>query len=223
MAQPKKDKEFAKKRNEVADVSLEIQEQKMDLMIKDFPKYLDKRATQFTKELKKYVDDHSQSGVFIPDDLTKMPFLELKQHTFQPIIRVAGVSPTYSADQMAIALDFYSNCTLQMNNYGIYVPKVPDFCRMMNISTVKFYNYKNSSNDERMREVCAMVEDYCASFVDDAGLGGQVDSKYAQFHQKSSNSRRDSDPPQNNTFIQNNTVMDDKQLYDLEKKYINNV
>lgn len=223
MARAKKDKEFMVLRNKVSDLSLEVQEQKLDEMTKKFPKYLEKRAGQFTKELQTYVDSHSQSGVFIPDDLSKLPFLELKQHTFKPIIRIAGVSPMYSADQIAIALDFYSACTLKLNQYGVYVPKITDFCRMLNISTTKFKDYKDSSNDERMREACAMVEDYCASFVDDAGLGGQVDTKYAQFHQKSANNRRDTDPPQNNTFVQNNNIVSDKDLRDLEKKHLSEI
>lgn len=213
-------KEVKKKRNQVATLTTDLQIAQLDEMSKNFPKYLQERANQFAKELEEYIERNSMSGSFVPEDASRIPYFELTQHTFKPIIKVAGISPLYSADQMAIAFDFFMQCTEKMNEYAIYIPKLSDFCRMLNISTQKFKEYKDSTSNEHMREVCFMIEDYCASVVDDSALSGRIDKIYAMFHQKSSNSRRDNDPVVNNTFVQNNNIVTDSQLNDWEKKFI---
>ena len=225
MGRPKKTqpitKQIQEKRNEIVLKTTDYQLVKIDEMAEKFPKYLQKRADKFAKEYMEYIEEHSQSGSFIADDDGKIPFFELTQHAFKPIIKVAGATPAYSADQMSIALDYYMDCTEKMNQYGIYIPKVEDFCRMLNISTKKFKEYKESSNDPNMREVCYLIEDYCTAITADAAMSAQIEGKYAMFHQRSSNYRRDNDPIQNNTFIQNNGVLSDSQLNDLMKRYIN--
>lgn len=213
-------KEVKKKRNQIVSLETDYQIAKIDEMLQDFPKYLQQRADEFAKEFGNYIEKNSMSGAFVPEDASRIPYFELTQHTFKPIIKVAGVSPAYSPDQIAIAFDFYAMCTEKMNEYAIYIPKLSDFCRMLNISTQKFKEYKDSTSNEQMREICYMIEDYCASVVDDSALSGRVDKIYAMFHQKSSNSRRDNDPVVNNTFVQNNNIVSDNQLKDWERKFI---
>lgn len=217
---PKINKEFKEKRNAVAKASKELQVEKLDDMLQRFPEYLEGRAIQFSRELADYVKKNGISGEVMPEEMTKIPLIELTQHTFQPVIKVAGVSPKYSADQLAIAFDFYAQCTLKINQKYIYIPKIADFCRMLNISTHKFKEYKETSTNEEIREVCYMIEDFCSSIVDDAAFHGRIERTYAIFHQKFSNSKRDNDPISNNTFIQYNNIMSEKEINDLMKKYI---
>lgn len=215
------DRKNQKIRNEVAAYSRDMQVDMLDKMLSEFPAYLDERSKEFSKELAEYIDNHSESGSYLPEDATRIPLLQITQHAFKPVIKVAGISPKYSADQLAIAFDYFAQCTLKLNEYYIYIPKIADFCRMLNISTNKFKDYKTTSSSEEMREICYMIEDFCSSIVDDAAFNSRIEKTYAIFHQKFSNSRRDNDPVVNNNFVQNNNIMSEKEMADVMKKYIN--
>lgn len=215
------DNKTKEKRNEIVIYSNNMQIEELNKMIEHFPDYLDERKTEFAKDLQQYIEINSQSGSFIPDDETKLPFYEIKKHIFKPIIRKAGVCPMYSADHMAVAFDYLVECTDKLNKYGAFVPKLSDFCRMLNISTRRFKEYKNTSNDENMREICQKIDDYCSGIVDDAALSDRIDSKYSIFYQKSVHDRRDNDPVNNNILIQRNNIMSDKEIDELMKKFIN--
>lgn len=213
--------EVKKKRNEIVVAATDLQLQQLDEMSKNLPAYIDKRREEFATQLEKHIEENSAAGTYMPDG-SKLPFFEITEHIFKPIIKVAGFSPTYSADEIAIAFDFYMQCTEELNKYDMYIPQKHDFCRMMNISTDMFNNYMTTSNDEQMRETCKKIEDYCSSFVDKAALAGRFGkSIYPVFYQKSVNSRRDNDPIQNNTFVQNNNIVTDKEINDLMSKYLN--
>ena len=215
-------KEVQKKRNEIVTLSTNMQIEKLDEMMKDFPTYLDERAKEFAKELEVYIEEKSMSGVYVPEDISKLPYMELCNHTFKPIIKTAGVSPIYSPEQIAIAFDFFSKCIEEMNKYEVFPPKIADFCRMLNISTTKFKEYKEANN-EQMREVCCMIEDYCSSAIDSIALSNRFDKSttpYAMFYLKSVHGRRDNDPVVNNTFVQNNNITSESQLKDWERKFL---
>lgn len=216
-------KEVQKKRNEIVTLSTDMQIEKLEEMMKDFPKYLDKRASEFATELKEYIDDKSMSGAYVPEDVSKLPYRELVQHTFKPIIKTAGVAPLYSPAQMAVALDFFAMCIEEMNKYEVFAPQLAYFCRMLNISTNKFKEYKERSNNEQMKEICCMIDDYCSSTIDAIALSNRFDKStvpYAMFYLKSVHGRRDNDPIVNNTIIQSNNIVSDSQLKDWEKKFI---
>ncbi len=216
-------KEVQKKRNEIVTLSTDMQVEKLDEMMKDFPKYLNERANDFTKELKEYIENKSMSGVYVPEDISKMPFLELSQHTFKPIIKTAGVAPLYSPEQMAVALDFYAMCIEEMNKYEVFPPQLQQFCRMLNISTNKFKEYKERSNNEQMKEICCMIDDYCTSTIDLIALTNRFDKStvpYAIYYTKAVHGRRDNDPVVNNTFVQSNNIVSESQLRDWEKKFM---
>ena len=218
---PKITNELKKKRNEIVVVATDAQLQKLDDMARDLPKYLESRRQEFAKELEKHIEENSSAGTYMPD-AAKLPFFEITEHIFKPIIKVAGFTPTYSADEIAIAFDFYMQCTEELNKHDLYIPQKHDFCRMMNISTDMFNNYMVKSTDEQMRETCKKIEDYCSSFVDKAALAGRFGkSIYPIFYQRSVNSRRDNDPIQNNTFVQNNNIVTDKEINYLMNKYLN--
>ena len=215
--------EVKKKRNEIVTLSTDMQIEKLDEMMKDFPKYLDERASEFAKELQSYIDEKSMSGDYVPEDISKLPYRELAQHTFKPIIKTAGISPLYSPEQMAIALDFFAMCIEEMNKYEVFAPQLAYFCRMLNISTNKFKEYKDRSNNEQMKEVCCMIDDYCSSTIDAIALSNRFDKSttpYAMFYLKSVHGRRDNDPIVNNTFVQSNNIVSDSQLRDWEKKFM---
>lgn len=216
-----KKKKNQKTRNEVVTLSREMQAEMLDEMLSKFPEYIDKKAKDFAKQLNSYLEKHSEAGSYLPEDGTRIPMLELTQHAFKPVIKSLSVSPQYGPEQIAVAFEYFAQCTLKMNDYNIYVPKIADFCRMLGISTNKFKSYKETSSSEEMREICYMIEDFCSSIVDDAAFNGRIEKTYAIFHQKFSNARRDNDPVVNNNFVQNNNIMSDKEMSDLMKKYLN--
>ena len=212
-------KDYTKKRNRAVSLTTSYQIQKIEKMKKQLPKYLTARAKQFAEEFDKYVQKNSMAGEFMPEDGAKIPLLELSNHTFKPIIKVAGVIPQYSADELALGYDFFVDCTEKLNKTVAYIPTVEDFCRLMNMSTSKFKEYKTASTDESVREICTQVEDYCYAVSIRAGFSGLAEKTLTIFHNKASNSRRDNDPIQNNTFVQSNTVLNESEFNELARKF----
>lgn len=208
-------KEFRIKRNAVALKSSEMQMAKLEEMKEKFPKYLNKRAKEFSKELALYLEEHP-----IQSEET-VPMFDIVQHAFKPLVKASGYTPLYGASEMAIAFEYYVDCTEKLNENGTYVPKVEDFCRLLGISRQRFEDYMNLSSDENMREMCKQVNDYCVGRLADAALSGRVEKTYAIFHQKSSNKQRDNEPIQFNAFTQNNTVLTNEEIAELARKYIN--
>lgn len=214
-------KDYTKKRNRAISLTTNYQMQKIEKMKKKLPKYITDRAKQFAEEFNEYIENNSASGEFMPEDGTKIPLLELANHTFKPLIKVAGVIPLYSADELALGYDFFVDCTEKLNKTVAYIPTVEDYCRLMNMSTSKFKEYKTTSTDESIREICTQVEDYCYAVSIRAGFAGLTEKTLTIFHNKASNARRDNDPIQNNTFIQNKTVLADSEFNELARKFRN--
>lgn len=207
--------EFRVKRNQVALQAKDYQLAKLDEMVKKFPKFLNKRTKEFSKELQAYIEE-----LPVEEGKETIPLFELTQHAFKPLVKASGFTPLYSASEMSIAYDYYMYCTEQLNKYSTYIPKIEDFCRLMGISTDRFTDYMTSSSDENMREICKQILNYCTAVLADAGLSNRVDKIYAIFHQKSSNKQRDNDPVQFNNFTQNNTVLTPDEFNELAKRYI---
>lgn len=207
--------EFRVKRNQVALQAKDYQLAKLDEMVKKFPKFLNKRTKEFSKELQAYIEE-----LPVEEEKETIPLFELTQHAFKPLVKASGFTPLYSASEMSIAYDYYMYCTEQLNKYSTYIPKIEDFCRLMGISTDRFTDYMTSSSDENMREICKQILNYCTAVLADAGLSNRVDKIYAIFHQKSSNKQRDNDPVQFNNFTQNNTVLTPDEFNELAKRYI---
>ena len=197
-------------RNELFVQQSHFQEMKLQEMKAKLPRYINKRKKEFIKEFQEYKDKNTFEGEFFPEE-RRIPMFKVIQHTFRPLIKIAGASPAYSADELAVAFDFYADCVESLNDTAPYIPKIEDFCRMLNISRKTFDRYQNSTSDENMRAVCDKIQDYCVARLADGALSGQIDRIYSMFHQKSSNKQRDNDPVQNNTYIQNNTIMNDDQ------------
>jgi len=205
--------------NAVVEKTSQFQIQKLEQMKKKLPRYLKKRKEKFADEYIRFVEDNTMNGILVPDE-TKLPMYSIIQHTFSPVIKIAGVSPAYSADEFAIAFDFYKECSEVLNKTGMYTPKIEDFCSLINISRNTFDKYQQTSPDENLREVCEKIKDYCVARTSDLAMGSKDKSvvTYAMFQQRSSNKQRDNDPVQNNTYIQNNNIMTDEQFNDLAKK-----
>lgn len=209
-------------RNEVVIQQAHFQELKLQEMKTKLPRYINKRKKEFVKEFQEYKDKNSFDGQYFPEE-RKIPMFKVIQHTFRPLIKVAGLSPVYSADELSVAFDFYVDCVEKLNETAPYPPKIEDFCRMINISRKTFDRYQNSSSDENMRNVCDKIQDYCVARITDGAFSGEFEKIYAMFHQKSSNKQRDNDPVQNNIMVQNNTIMSDDQYrdfyLDMSKKF----
>ena len=214
-------KDYTKKKNRALSLKDTYQMQKIEKMKKKLPKYLTDRAKEFSKEFNEYVEENSASGDFIPEDGAKIPLLPIVNHTFKPLIRVASVLPDYSADELAMCYDFFVDCTEKLNKTVAFIPTVEDFCRLINISSNKFKEYKTTRTDEAVREICTQVEDYCYAVSIRAGFAGLTEKTLTIFHNKASNSRRDNDPIQNNTFIQNNTVLTESEFNEYARKFRN--
>lgn len=208
--------------NSIVLKTTEFQLQKIEEMKRNLPKYIRKRKKQFISEFQEYMEENSTADGVMFTDENIIPMSKLIMHTFNPLIKVAGITPSYSADQISVAFDYYKYICETLLEKNIYIPKVEDFCALINISTATFERYKTSSNDENMREICTQIQDFCVARVTDGAMTGKVEGKYAVFHQKSSNKQSDSPPIQNNTFIQNNTIMTDEQFNDLASKYLSN-
>jgi hypothetical protein len=198
-------------------LTTQYQMQKLEEMKQDLPKYIKKRKKEFKKELQCYLELNSVDGNFIPDK-NRIPMFNVIQHTFSPLINVGGISPKYSADEMAMAFDFYKECTERLNEDVIYTPKIEDFCSMINISRKSFDKFQ-LNGEETIRDLCDKIQDYCVSKTADGAFIGVLDKVYSIFHQKSSNKQRDNEPIQNNVLIQNNTIMNDDQFKELASKY----
>lgn len=207
-------------RNLVVTKTSEYQLQKLDQMRRGLKRYINKRKKEFAEEYMKFKEKNTMDGELIPS-MDKIPMSEIIEHTFAPLIKVAGFSPTYSADEMALAFDFYIQCSQELNKTAYYVAKIEDFCRMINISKKMFERWQTSHSDENMRNICDKVQDYCSARVADGAFASKDKAivTYSIFHQKASNNQRDNDPIQNNTYIQNNTIMSDEQFNDLASKY----
>lgn len=212
--------EVREQRNEIAEETHQYQLQKLEEMKADLPKYIKTRKRKFAKEWKEFQDEHTEDGQLLPT-IDKVPMSEIIEHTFAPLVKVAGISPAWSADEMWLAFEYYSQCSIELNKTGYYLPKIEDFCRLINISRKAFDRYQTSSQDENMREVCNKIMDYCtARTADEAFISkDKAMVQYSIFHQKSSNKQRDNDPIQNNTYIQNNTIMSDEMFRELDDKY----
>ena len=201
--------------------STEYQLMKLDSMKRQLPRYIKKRRKQFAVELSEYMDKNSFDGNYMQEP-DKIPLFDLIENVFKPIIKVAGAySPAYTADELALAFDFYVECVKKLNEISAYTPKIEDFCRMINISKSAFNRYQRNSSDENMRELCEKIQDYCVAKIADGALTGRLEKVYSIFHQKSSNNQRDNEPVQNNFLIQNNTIMSDEQFKELANK-VNN-
>lgn len=214
--------EKQQERNEIVIKSSEYQIKKLEQMKKGLKRYINKRKKAFAEEWTQFLDENTMDGQLMPV-IDKVPMSEIIQHTFAPLIKVAGFSPAYSADEMAIAFDFYVECSNELMKTSYYIPKPEDFCRMINISTATYEKYKTSSSDENMREVCNKIQDYCVARTADTAFASKDKAvvTYSIFHQKASNKQRDNDPVQNNTYIQNNTIMTDEMFRDMDSKYSN--
>lgn len=212
--------EKAEERNLVVTQTTDYQIQKLDSMKKGFKRYLNKRKKDFAIEYQQFVENNTMDGNLIPV-IDKVPMALIIEHTFAPLIRVAGVSPTYSADEMAIGFEFYVKCSQSLNELSYYIPKIEDFCRLMNISRNTFDRWQSTSADENMREVCNKIQDYCVARTTDSAFSSKDKAvvTYSIFHQKSSNKQQDNVPIQNNTYIQNNTIMSNEDFNELASKY----
>lgn len=213
-------KEDVSKRNEIVEKTTEYQLQKLATMKRNLPRYINKRKREFAREWVKFQEENTMDGQLIPS-VDKNPLDEIVEHTFAPLVKCAGQTPSYSADELALAFDFYTLCANELKKTSHYLVKIEDFCRLVNISRSKFDNYQKTSPDENMREVCNKIQDYCtARATDDAVfIKDKAVTPYIIFHQKSSNKQKDNEPIQNNTYIQNNTIMTDEMFKDMDSKY----
>lgn len=198
----------------------EYQLQKLDKMKKKLPQYIKDRQKAFAKDLSEYINNGDEDEEQFINVKETIPLFKITENVFKPIIKVAGAyTPQYSSDEVALIFDFYVKCTDKLNETYIYIPKIQDFCRLLNISVNQFRNYQKSSSDENMRTICDKVQDYCVAKTADGALYGSIEKYYAVFHQKSSNQQRDNDPVQNNILIQSNNIISDEQLRELERKF----
>lgn len=213
-------KEEAEKRNQIVIKTSDYQVKKLEQMKRGLKRYINKRRKLFAEEWADFKEKNTMDGELIPS-MDKIPMNEIIEHTFAPLIKIAGCSPSYSADELSIAFDFYIECSQELNKTAYYVPKIEDFCRMVNISRATFEKYQTLSSDENMREVCNKIQDYCVARTADGAFSSKDKAivTYSIFHQKASNKQRDNDPVQNNTFIQNNTIMSDEMFKDMDSKY----
>lgn len=215
-------KEKAQNQNQIVIKTTQYQINKLNEMKKDLDKYILNRKKKFAKEYNEFIEKNTMDGQLIPV-MNKVAMNDIIAHTFAPLIKVAGITPSYSADEISLAFDFYVECSLKLNETSYYVPKVEDFCRLINISQYTFENYRKNSSDENMREVCNKIVDWCSARLADIAFSSKDKAiiTYGIFHQKASNNKRDNDPIQNNTYIQNNNIMTDEEFSDLASKFSN--
>lgn len=216
------DSETVEERNIIATKTSEYQIQKLEQMKKGLKRYINKRRKAFAEEWIRFKEDNTMDGQIVPS-MDRVPMATIIEHTFAPLIKVAGFSPAYSADELSIAFDFYIECSQELNKTAYYIPKIEDFCRLANISKSTFESYQTSSSDSNMREVCNKIQDYCVARTADMALASRDKAivTYSIYHQKSSNKQSENVPVQINNYTQNNTIMTDEMFKDMDSKYSN--
>ena len=83
--------------------------------------------------------------------------IELKSLLSQKSI--IGISPKYSATELAILFDYYKHFIQQINEKTSYIPTKEDFCSFAGVSTATYNNWKQSDDAER-REIMQKIDDY---------------------------------------------------------------
>ena len=83
--------------------------------------------------------------------------IELKSLLSQK--NVVGLSPKYSATELAILFEYYKQFIQEINKKTSYIPTKEDFCSFAGVSTVTYNNWKQSDDAER-REIMQKIDDY---------------------------------------------------------------
>lgn len=210
-------KELKEKRNKANYLLEDAKEEMLTKFSKKIPDEIEKRRNEFLKELEKQeIAQIDENGVSIQNG--NMNVADFVDNAFSPIIKVAGKSPRYSADDIYMALDYFKECVKEINKYGLYIPTKEEFCNFLNLSTSRFNELKNG-NDLEMREVCLQVEDYVASRVTQAGMTGSAEKLTAMYYQRAALGRIEPKEPDKQAPVVNNFFYSDKDARDLLKKY----
>lgn len=210
----------AQKRSKAIFVLDNVKEQMLVEFSKNIPSEIDKREKEFMKELERFEMAHTnEKGIVIAGE--QFDTAEFVDNAFKPIIRVAGMSPKYSADNVYMALDYFKQCVKKINKYGLYIPMKEDFCSFLGLSTSRFNDFKKG-NDLEMREVCQQVEDYLASQLSQAGLVGKSEKLTNMFYQRVSLNRVEPREAERVSTVTNNFILNDEAFRELARKYSDN-
>ena len=216
-----------KLRNEIVPIMNNMELSIVEKKRQELPKYIRKRKKAFLQECKEFGELIKDSeDDFYTINNKKFDAMELIDHTFEPIIKnTTGIAPTYSANNLSIALDYYRECVNELNKVTVYPPSKEDFCRLLGISVSLFNTYSNSSSSE-MREICNQINDYFNSVLSRQSMLNKLEPRSTQFYQKAVLKLRDNDPVQINTYTQNNTVLSNDDIYKIASKFqkqLNNI
>ena len=113
----------AQKRSKAIFVLDNVKEQMLVEFSKNIPSEITKREQEFMKQLEKFEMAHTnEKGIVVAGE--QFDTADFVDNAFKPIIRVAGMSPKYSADNVYMALDYFKQCVKKINKYLHYTPSI---------------------------------------------------------------------------------------------------
>lgn len=212
-------KKTVQKNNAVVEYTRDQKLQLLEEYKAKLPEYLEERKKEFLDLLpahkEKVAVDDMGNQFPVPDK--KMDIMELYQYTFSPMIRVAGTSPAYSEEQIAMVFDYFKYVISEANKVALFPPTKESFCSLLGISTHKMNGMKSTGSEE-MRDIIMQIEDYISNFLTVGGLTGKVREITAIFTQKSSLGRKEETEVQP-LFQQNNTIVSPDQFKEMMKRH----
>ena len=143
--------------------------------------------------------------------------VKLQKDLFEPLTEISSSVKKYSAVELLIVLEFYSDQIAKINEKTLFPPQLEQYCRLLGISTNTFKQSYLNSNDDSLRNAAQQVVDFISMTLSYGGMTRQIDNAAQIFVQKSSLNRKDNEQPvvNNNT---NNLIITPEEFKEQLKK-----
>lgn len=180
---------------------------------------IDRRTIkQFIKKReKKIAEYYLQTAEDMGLNTEGLNVVKLQKDLFEPLTEISSSVKKYSAVELLIVLEFYSDQIEKINEKTLFPPQLEQYCRLLGISTNTFKQSYLNSNDDSLRNAAQQVVDFISMTLSYGGMTRQIDNAAQIFVQKSSLNRKDNEQPvvNNNT---NNLIITPEEFKEQLKK-----
>lgn len=180
---------------------------------------IDRRTIrQFVKKReKKIAEYYLQTAEDMGLNTEGLNVVKLQKDLFEPLTEISSSVKKYSAVELLIVLEFYSDQIAKINEKTLFPPQLEQYCRLLGISTNTFKQSYLNSNDDSLRNAAQQVVDFISMTLSYGGMTRQIDNAAQIFVQKSSLNRKDNEQPvvNNNT---NNLIITPEEFKEQLKK-----
>lgn len=180
---------------------------------------IDRRTIrQFVKKReKKIAEYYLQTAEDMGLNTEGLNVVKLQKDLFEPLTELSSSVKKYSAVELLIVLEFYSDQIEKINEKTLFPPQLEQYCRLLGISTNTFKQSYLNSNDDNLRNAAQQVVDFISMTLSYGGMTRQIDNTAQIFVQKSSLNRKDNEQPvvNNNT---NNLIITPEEFQEQLKK-----